>query len=299
MDTVHNCASTGFFTFNDNHKTMDLSCVIASICFFVSNILRAVVFVRVRNRDTRNENFEDWLNLEPKVLAEEWDNRRDDRLLETFSGCVNALAWLVFAIPMIHVSMVLLSKPTTRSTRKSVHVAIGFLAVAGAISEILSRLMVIGSVNAMRWLAFSFNVEQWITQGEDDNIGLKALELVHVAIEGTMTWVDAAEWIFLAFMLLMLFISVAIDRESPFSLAWASFGLVVAGMCLLDFAADILRFQAWGAFSFIALVISTVNRLTLFPVWLLWLGRQLSRVASASVKTDSSNGNGDTDAGVI
>jgi hypothetical protein len=85
------------------------------------------------------------------------------------------------------------------------------------------------------------------------------------------------EWLALFGISVLLFVSVKRQTERLLSLSWASLGLVMGLLSLIDFAADILRLESWRTFSEIAFGITMLNRLVLLPVWLIWLGCQLPR----------------------
>ena len=120
-----------------------------------------------------------------------------------------------------------------------------------------------------------FNLSNWLGGDEDDNIGWRVLEIAYFLLEGTLLWIDAVEWLFLSAMLTLLYISVRSHQERLLGIRWARLGLVMAFLCFVDFASDILRFQSWRTFSMVALGITVISRLILLPIWLVWLGRQL------------------------
>ena len=63
-----------------------------------------------------------------------------------------------------------------------------------------------------------------------------------------------------------------------FGKKWAGLGLVIATFCLLEFAADIMRFIAWGWYMKVSIIISIFNSVIALPIWLLILGAQLPTV---------------------
>jgi hypothetical protein len=167
------------------------------------------------------------------------------------------------------------------------HVTVGMFAIGGATTELLSRLIYIGSSNAMEWMSKDFNLSNWLGGGQGDDLGWKSLELVHIAVRGILLWVDAIEWLFLAGIFTLLGVSVLGGTEQLFGLRWAGFGAVMAVLSVFDFAAEILRFESWRTFSEVAMLISAINRLVLFPIWLLWLSRLLPKAEAAARATSS------------
>ena len=128
----------------------------------------------------------------------------------------------------------------------------------------------------------------WATRGRVKLFNIIII-IMHFCCQGMLLWIDAFEWLALYATMLFVFVSVRTEKvdDPPFSKRWATFGLLIAILCLFDFLSDILKFQSWKTFKIIAFAISTLNTLLLLPIWLLWLGKQLKR---AKVAYDSDTG---------
>ena len=169
------------------------------------------------------------------------------------------------------------------------HITVVVLALGGSFAELASRLLALGGNNALTWMASSFNLDDWdvMTNNSttsfssnggnlDDMIGWRVLEMIGIAMTGLILWIDAVEYLFLSGILIILAFSVRTDNQL-FTRKWAKLGVVLAVLGILDFALAILRFESWGVFSTIGGLINILNQLILFPVWLIWLGRQLPK----------------------
>jgi hypothetical protein len=71
------------------------------------------------------------------------------------------------------------------------------------------------------------------------------------------------------------------SNNQLFVMKWAKLGFAMAILGIIEFAVSILRFKNWGLFSALGILINIVNQLILFPVWLIWLGRQLPKAEAA------------------
>jgi TctA family transporter len=164
------------------------------------------------------------------------------------------------------------------------HITVVVLALGGSFSELLSRLLALGTNNALTWMASKFNLDDWdvMTDSTDngnvvnDMIGWRTLQMIDVAMSGLLLWIDAVEFLFLSGIFIILAFSIRTDNQL-FGMRWAKFGLVLAILGIIDFITAILRFEKWGLFSTVGGLINTFNQLILFPIWLIWLGRQLPK----------------------
>ena len=186
------------------------------------------------------------------------------------------------------------------------HISVVVLALGGSFAELLSRLLALGSNNALAWMASSFNLDDWnvmvasnsTTNGNlNDEIGWRTLQMIDIAVSGLLLWIDAMEYLFLAGILILLAFSIRTDNQL-FGKRWARFGVLMAVLGIIEFAFAILRFENWGLFSSLGALINILNQLVLFPVWLIWLGWQLPKAeeerdaaknASANAVTESSD----------
>lgn len=168
------------------------------------------------------------------------------------------------------------------------HITVIVLALGGSFAELSSRLLALGGSNALSWMASKFNLDDWDVMTNstsnggnvDDMIGWRTLQMIGIAFSGLLLWIDAVEYLFLSGVLIILAFSVRTDNQL-FTRKWAKLGIVMAILGILQFAFAILRFENWGAFSVLGALINILNQLILFPVWLIWLGRQLPKAEAA------------------
>jgi hypothetical protein len=172
----------------------------------------------------------------------------------------------------------------------STDVSIAVLALGGSFLEIVARVMTIGATSSIHWLGSGyFNLDHWTggedsaATGEPDLLGWRTLEVITVVVNGLSAWVDAMEWLFLSAILLLVYRSVASQNTtSAWSMRWATLGLFIGVLSFVDLSFNVLRFQSWGTFSVLALLVTTLTRLVLMPVWLVWLSRILYVVQMAT-----------------
>lgn len=165
------------------------------------------------------------------------------------------------------------------------HISIVVLALGGSFSELLSRLLALGSFNALGWMAGSFNLDDWnVTSTANDAIGWRTLQMIDIAVNGLLLWIDAVEYLFLSGILILLLVSIrTTEGYKLFGMRWAYFGVFMALLGVIEFACAILRFENWITFSSIGFIINVLNQIILFPVWLIWLGRQLPKAEAMSL----------------
>lgn len=149
----------------------------------------------------------------------------------------------------------------------------------------MARLLDIGSQNAAEWLASDFNLDNWLGQNDNDQIGWRTLEVARIVVGGIVLWVDAIEWLALFGILVFIHVSAKSDANKTFSSRWIILGDVIAAFSIVDFVADLLRFDSWRTFSTVSLFFSAVNRLLLLPIWLIVLGLQLPAAKDAFIAT--------------
>jgi len=266
------------------------------------------------NANTNTNFYNNFLELDPVFIQQEWNYRRSNASLELVAGCLNAMAWMMFCIPLCQVAWIQQQKQqqqhrggaaTGRINNHNnnhnnnnnirllgVHVAVAVLAVGGSITELIARLMFIGTTSVGNWLAKDFNLDTWTTdgnaqQGNEDMIGWRTLEMIHLMTRGLVLWIDAAEWLFLSAIFTLLYVSVFSTVGSPFTRSWARLGLAIAALAFVDFSSEVLRLKSWMTFSFVSIIISYVSRLLCMPIWLLWLGRQLHRIGQQRNEEES------------
>ena len=265
---------------------IECTCVLSALLFVVSNLLGFSYFHRFRQQHhgggahSSTNFFQNFTALDPDFIQGQWEYHNDHYFTELTAGILNAMAWMIFCIPLVQVAWIQ-SRQGTRLL--GLHVAMAALAMGGSITELIARLMFIGATSTGSWLSRDFNLDTWIEAsadggGQPDMIGWRTLEMISLITRGLLLWIDAAEWLFLSAIFTLIFLSVLKTEVTILSKGWARLGLVIALLAFCDFSSEVLRLKSWRTFSFVAIFISWISRLLLMPIWLLWLGRQLTRV---------------------
>mmetsp|Transcript_6507 Transcript_6507/g.10857 ORF Transcript_6507/g.10857 Transcript_6507/m.10857 type:complete len:303 (-) Transcript_6507:79-987(-) len=253
---------------------IDLSCLLTTILFWTSNLLYIVGF---GHKNRRSFNFSTWTELEPAYIEQEWQRRSEERGISSAASLLGALAWFSLVVPILNVVWIL---SVGGQRRVGLHVVIAALALGGSISELLARLMMVGVENVGVWLSQDWNLDNWASEG--DGLGWRTLEVGYMLSRGVIMWIDAFEWLALAGIYTLIFVSLRADTDSSsaasFSMKWAYLGLVLGVLSTIAFLADTLRFLSWKLMTTIEMFVAIVNTLILFPIWLIWLGRQLPRL---------------------
>ena len=249
---------------------MDITCVAAAAFFVAGNSISIALLMKERNK--AHFNYEQFTELMPAYIQEDWAFRRENQALEIAGGFINAMSWLLLSIPMIQTTIIL-SRGGTRQL--SNHMFIGVLIIAGCTMEFLARFMHLGIAQWGTWLSTEYNLDNWASSG--DEIGWRVLEVSHLINYGTVIWIDSFEFLCLGFALILFYASVnSLPPDGPvITRSLAGFGLFIGLFSLADFVAGVLRLQDWGTFRILTMLISVINRLILLPMFLLVLGRQL------------------------
>jgi hypothetical protein len=258
---------------------MDISCATSAILFILSNILSIVSLKKYQNRS--NFDYEAFNELDPTHIQEEWEYRNEHRNLELSAGVINAVAWFSLLIPMLQVVWV---QSVSGTRQLALHVTVVVLAFGAATTELIGRVLYTGSTNAAQWLAKDFNLDNWLSEDSNDEIGWRTLEMIHVVVRGMLLWIDALEWLALFGISMLLFVSIQTQKDHLLGRRWALFGVILGLFSIVDFAADVLRLESWRSFSEIAFVTTAINRVILIPGWLFWLGYQLPQAKALARK---------------
>lgn len=219
-------------------------------------------------------------------------DRHSPRTLSAHSASVlSAAAWMLLCVPILlyahHQSL-------QGTFALSTNVTIAVLALGGSISEILSRLILIGATSTCNWMARKFNLDTWIevengaaeavedgldeavAAQQGDMIGWRVLELLYTFSHGLIVWIDSAEWSFLATIMVLIYIDVHKAEGTKFSRSWARFSLVIGIMAFFHFSSNVFHLHKWITYAPFAILLSLITKLFLLPVWLVWLGVQLT-----------------------
>lgn len=244
--------------------------LLAALFFVASNIIRVIIYIQHINRDFYSATLRK--ELDPEYLKLEWDHRRSMNPLYASANVLNAIAWLVFSIPMIQVAWVL-SRGGQRKVRT--HGAIVGFTLAGIITELTARFLLFGSTSSCLWVSDTFNLDYWIIPAGiysgEDGMGWRSLEVAHIILHGLTTYVDAFEWVCLFCILALIMYSVSSMQNRVLNIWWARFGLLVAFLCLFDLVLAVLIFFDAHAYTRFAVGISIINTLIFLPAWLIIL----------------------------
>ena len=272
---------------------MDFTCLLAALLFFTGNLILLVYYVNESNRE--HFQIELYKDLNPQQIKDEWAWRIEHRAPYLAAGLINGLAWFFISFPLIQLAWIL----SHRGTRSLwMHIAIGVLALAGSVTEWISRFLYMGSSMATQMLVNKFQLDNWIGQ-TNDGIGWRVLEVTHVVVSGLIWFIDAFEWLAIFFIMTLVHVSVRRWRSwdaGSFGACWNAVGLFIALLSLLDFVAEVLRLDGFQTFADIAFWYASVNRLLLIPYWLIVLGRSLPYAAlrlSHSGNPDNAPTNGE------
>lgn len=263
-------------------RRIDGSCFFAAIFFVLSGIFRTILFGR-RHGSHSETNFALMKSMDGEYLKNQWaDVDGVLHSLRIVQSIMHILAWIITATVLFRAAWLQSSRG---SHSMGLHCSIAFLGATISIVELLIHMLTLGSMMALQWMASDFTMENWyeiegLGQDQQDLIGWKVLEVVSIAAQGMLLWVDTIEYFLLATVLILLFISTK-GQASPLSTSWSCFGLGIALLCILDIMSEVLRFTNWQIFSQICFWISTANRCILFPNWLMWLGVQLAAAPTA------------------
>mmetsp|Transcript_27883 Transcript_27883/g.39230 ORF Transcript_27883/g.39230 Transcript_27883/m.39230 type:complete len:286 (-) Transcript_27883:8-865(-) len=261
---------------------VDITCCVAAAFFIVSNLFKILGEVTFRKRS--HFNYQSMKELDPAYIQEEWEFRSDHRGSVLLVGGLNALAWLCFTIPVLQLSWIL-----SRGGRRKIgiHITMAVLVLAGSFSEFLAWMFAVGTFSVSDWISRDFNLDNWLGGDENDMVGWRVLEVSHLVLRGLHMWIDAFEWLAMFGILVLVHISIKTQTSChAFKLRWTRIGLAIAGLSILDFAADVLRLQSWRFFSTFANFTSALNTLVLLPIWLITLGRQLPAAVPNYVETE-------------
>jgi hypothetical protein len=97
------------------------------------------------------------------------------------AGVIKTLAWFSFMVPILQVAWIL-----SRGGKRKLgcHAFMSSLVIAGTLTEVISRLMLIGSYQATNWIAKDFNLYNWTDRVNDDMIGWRVLQIAFIIVEG-------------------------------------------------------------------------------------------------------------------
>lgn len=282
---------------------VEWTCVFAALTLWVANILKIIYYATRHHQNHGSFPWATYTELEPAFLQENWVNRIDREQLFLASGIMNALGWMMLSYPVIQMAWVL-SKGGTRNV--SLNVVIAMFAVAGGLTELMTNFFWIGvnikAVQLVELFEADPNSANWIRNDVNDQaeIGWRVLEVNHIVMRGFVTYADNFEWICLAGMFIFTFVSVRswiAEDKTSFGSRWNTLGLFIGLVCILEFAAEILRFEEMlrsssKIFAVVSIVYAVINRIIFIPAWIISLGFMLPRATMMSTAESRGASNG-------
>lgn len=255
------------------------SCLIAAIFSVIGDLLAFLSIALHYRKSHYHDNRFEFYQLQPELIQEEWDLRRDQFPLDTAAGLFNAVTWVILCIPFMMIAFRMAQEDVTMI---GVHAAIGVLAISATNMEFLSIVSLIGSMSSLEWISNEFNLDLWLRQSTSnfpDEVGWRALEVTFIGVRGAHLWVNALEHLFSAAIMFLFFFAINNQRQGKqvLSRGFASFSLFLSAVFVIDFAFEVLRFVSWRLFASLALLVAVFSRFLLWPIWLIWLGRQVYR----------------------
>jgi hypothetical protein len=254
----------------------------SALFFLVAGVLRSISWIRHINRDFYNESEQQ--DLYSPYLQSEWDHRSSLYPMYAISNTLQAIAWVLFLVPMLQLAWVL-SRGGKRSPR--IHGAIVGFTLFGTMTELMARFLTFGVTSSGLYLSATFNMDKWLPASLDtnatgdivlDQMGWKDLEVAFLVLRGMTTYVDAFEFICLFVVLLCVYYSVQTMQNRVFSIWWARMGILVSLICIFQFAASVIyELDRNHTFIRAAAGFSIINSMLLLPLWLIILGFALPK----------------------
>jgi hypothetical protein len=250
------------------------------------------LMVSRKNHERDQFTRESYELLDPTIIEVRWIFRDDEKALFYASGFINGLFWIIFCIPICEMAWILTSggKRTLGA-----NVGIAVFAIGGAITEWISHLFWVGTSTTSLLLAKDFNLKDWLRADiatlmdidGDDGLGWRTLEVNHIVTSGMIWIVGAFEWLALTGLFTLTFVSVwgwRKEEETSFGPRWNALGLFIGLLCILEFAAEIVRFEGFKWAGPFVVLYAAINRLILIPAWIIALGYQLPRARKVALE---------------
>lgn len=268
---------------------VEISCVLAAVFLMTGNILKIVFYANVFRDNHGTFDWETYTTLDPDFIAAQWETRISRHNLFLAAGFMNTLGWLFLTYPIMQMAFIL-SKQGSRCIR--LNIVIGLLALAGGITELISNFVWLGITYMSEYMVYLYGVNpnegDWLSRPDitdSDGYGWRVLEMTHIVCRGFIIYVDSFEWIALAGVFVTTFISVRgwlREDQTSFGSRWNTLGLFIAFVCILEFVAEILRFEESMRFSsqifgIVSIIYAVLNRIIFIPAWILSLGVMIPR----------------------
>jgi len=268
---------------------VEISCVLAAVCLMTGNILKIVFYANVFRENHGKFDWETYTSLDPAFIAEQWQLRIGRHNLFLAAGFMNSLGWMLLSFPIMQMAWIL-SKRGSRALM--LNVVIALLVLAGGITELISNFIWLGISYMSEHIVYVYGINSndgnWLPRPDVsavDGIGWRVLEMTYIISRGFIVYVDSFEWIALAGVFIFTFASVRgwlQEDQTSFGSRWNTLGLFIGFVCILEFVAEILRFEENMRFSsqifgVVSIIYAVMNRIIFIPAWILCLGVMIPR----------------------
>jgi len=246
----------------------DFSCLLCLLLFVVSNVINIASILDEAYVENAHYDSDEWHRLDPNFLADMWEQRTVARAIKVNASIFNAVAWFSLIVPVSQAAY-LLSEGGSRMI--GLHLSIVVLVFGGSLSELLSHMMRIGFDTSIRWMANSFNLNDWnASSSGDDGIGWRVMELLRLMGRGVVVWIDAFEWLALAGITFLVFLSMRNDKKevptfTPY-FAGLSFGITL--FSFINFSSNVYKLTAYKSWVPLTISMTFFNSIILLPMWL-------------------------------
>jgi len=262
-------------------------CWTAAVLFWACNAIQITQIAQQASKWGATDRSS-YMNLDRDIIEYEWFKRIDMRGLEYTSGFLKGAFWITFSLPIVEMAWVL-SRRGTHSL--GCNFGIMLFVLAGSWSKWFTSILWNGIYISFIQLANNFNLSTWLNADQigdyqldgEDGIGYRALEVNYLVTRGLVLIVNAVEWICLAVIFTLSFLSVMDWRKkdlNTFGGKWNALGLFIGILAAIEFVLEVVGVEgiqfAWVFF----ILYSALNRLILIPLWIIILGFQLPKATS-------------------
>lgn len=266
-------------------------CCLCAVLFWVCNAIEIIVGAQRSTKWSMDK--EDYKQLLPNYIVDDWLNKADTKSLELASGFLKGIFWILFCLPMIEMAWVL-SKGGKRNL--AWNFGIMLFTLGGVWTKWFSSIFWNGMYISFHQITTYFNLEDWLNQASknqynidgEDGIGWRALEVNYIISRGLVWVVNAVEWICLAAIFSFTFVSVFYWRkedDTSFGAKWNSLGLFIGLLALVEFSSEMVGFEGYYVAWIFVVLYAAINRLILIPVWIIILGFQLPKANTKTFDT--------------
>lgn len=274
---------------------MEINCLLASLLFFVGNILW-IVWATLGLVHTQHMTADSVAIVDPAFIKSFFEQRNHYKYLELSASFMNIVAWFLLITPLLQLVWIL---SLGGKRRIAMHTSITVLVISACMTEGLTLLFQLGMSNQTEFLTTEVNLSNWLGI-DDDNIGWRSVEIIMLMFGGMTLWVEAFELLALFLVLNFIYTScIYLPRDAAnmkqqkenqyllnfqFGFCFVHFGLFIGLLAGVDFITQVLRPVMFTLFAEIGFILGIINRLILLPIWLICFGTQLS-VATRSIAT--------------